>query len=579
MRFDPGSDRTDKEAGGMRRRLVLNIAAFAVVLYTFFFILSICGISVMGSHIPNEYREPANFDLTLSFIKGINPYAAESLDGEVPGCVFQYGPLFSLLTAGVHFIIPFVDVFELHYFIAFICILTAAVMAAAIAYEKSVTLAPPACVFLLTIACTWRYGYINAVPDTLGVTLLVLIFFIETRKDMVCREYIEAAVSVALFYTKQYFVIIALSLFLFKFITDKRAWIKLSVAGLIMLAASVFIVNAVCPLYFTYSLLIVHGVSGQSVAATRPLFSKLAALPFSAVGLPVWTAASEAKPLPPTGWAFEILQLKSLTGIFLFVFIGMAAGVVRAFLTKTPRFEASRLFVIHSMVAFAALLFLGQNDGAWLSYYLQLLMPSVIIYSFISAEKDVLDGRMTRYYKWAYMVLMLLMIMYTTYRVDSRLPYYDKSDSVMREWDKAYRYCDAYASRGDILYRAPLGINALANGRYLYDNGHEMAIHQRFLDEYNSSSFYQKVFPLGGKLMEQHIRYRDLMKEKVREGGYSLVLTTATDGELVSVEDLEYGGYLRIDRLTLDTGWAAYEVDFWVPSEGDKPSFETKDWT
>ena len=41
------------------------------------------------------------------------------------------------MTAGVHFIIPFVDVFELHYFIAFICILTAAVMAAAIAYEKS----------------------------------------------------------------------------------------------------------------------------------------------------------------------------------------------------------------------------------------------------------------------------------------------------------------------------------------------------------------------------------------------------------------------------------------------------------
>lgn len=571
MRFNPKSDRAFEEAGGMRRRLVLNIIAFAVILYTFFFLVSICKAAITGCHIPNEYREPANFDLTLTFINGVNPYALDTLSNDVPACVFQYGPLFSLLVAGGHYMLPFVDIFVLHYAVALICVLAAAIMAAIIAHENTVTLLPPACVFLFTIACTWRYGYINAVPDTLGVTLLVLIFFIETRSGLPGKDYIEAALSVALLYTKQYFIIIAFSLFVYKLITDKRAWVKLSVSGILMLTVSMVVVNMTCPLYFTYTVLIVHGVSGQSVAAAHPLFSS--------IFLPLANAGESANQLPATGWAFEILQLKSLTGIFIFAFAGMLEGIVRAFIQKTPRFNSSRLFVIHSGVAFSALLFLGQNDGAWLSYYLQLLMPSVIIYAFISMEKEVLDKEQQTSLKGAYMMLMILMVMYTTYRVDSRLAYFEKSEAALLEWDKAYRYCDAYASGGEILYRAPLGINALSRDRYLYDNGHEMAIHQRFLDEYNATAFYQRLFPYGGELMEQHLRYRDMMKNKVLDGGYSLVMTTATDGELITGKDLEDGGYVRLDTLNLDMGWATYDVEFWIRADGNKPSFATEGWT
>ena len=577
MRFNFGSDRAYNEAGGIRRRLVLNIIAIAVILYTLFFIISICRISFLGRHIPNEYREAANFDLTLTFLKGINPYALGTLNDTVPACVFQYGPLFSLITAGVYMAVPFADIFSLHYIIAFICIMAAALMATIVVYENTETILSPACAFLFMTACTWRYGYINAVPDTLGITLLVLIFFIETRKNLHGKEYIEAAVSVALLYTKQYFIIIALSLFIYKLITDKKAWIKLSLSGILILCASIVIVNITCPLYFTYTILIVHGVSGQSVAATHPLFSGISIPGTAIISLTAAeTAAEEANGLPSSGWAFEIMQLKSLISIFMFVFAGMIAGIARAFAEKKPRFNASRLFVIHSGVAFIALLYLGQNDGAWLSYYLQLLMPPVIIYTIISTEKDVLNEEQKKGASRAFFLLMILMVMYTTYKTDSRLPYFEKSAEVMADWEKAYGYCDAYASSGEILYRAPLGINALANDRYLYDNGHEMAIHQRFLDEYNGSLFYQKLFPYGGRIMEQHIQYRGIMKEKVFDHEYSLVLTTATDGDLVSEEDLKNGGYIKIDTIPLDMGWAVYDVDFWVMSEGDKPLLTTE---
>ncbi|MBO5552302.1 MAG: hypothetical protein J5966_10130 [Lachnospiraceae bacterium] len=573
MRFNFRTARNYDTAGGMRRRLVFNIVAFAVMFYAFFFLAGMCTAAFSNSHIPNEYREAANFDLTLNFIRGINPYALDVLEGDAPGCVFQYGPLFSLLVAGIHFILPFADIFVLHYIIALLCILAAAVMAAVIVRENTETLLPASCAFLFTIACTWRYGYVNAVPDTLGVTLLVLVFFVETRRRVYGKEYIEAALAVLLFYTKQYFVIVALSLFIYKLITDMKACIRLSVSGILLLVLSAAAVNYTCPLYFTYSLLIVHGVSGQSVAVSQPLVSNI-----NLTGLSLAAAsAKEDAGLPPTGWAFEALQLRSLISIFLFLFIGMLVGISRAFIQRTPNFAGSRLFVIHSMVAFAALLFLGQNDGAWLSYYLELLMPPVVIYSFISAEKNALDENSGRYLRLAFTVLLMFMVMYTTYRMDARLSYFRKSGEAKAVWDKGYAYCETYAKSGEILYRAPLGIKALEDGRYLYDNGHEMAIHQRFLDEYNRTVTYQKLFPYAGKLMQQHIDYRNGMREKVSVRGYSLVLKTATDEdaeEIVSRELLEGSGYVLLDSLDLDMGWDFCRVEFWVPADKDEPPLE-----
>lgn len=581
LRFNFRPEDNHDKAGGVRRRLVLNLIAAAVMLYTIFFLVSIVRSASDGVHIPNEYREAANFDLTLSFIKGINPYTLGTLDNNVPACAYQYGPLFSLLVAGLHFVLPFVDIFALHYIFAFICMMAASIMAAIIAHENTKTLLPPVCAFLFITACSWRYGYVNAVPDTLGLTLLVMIFFAETRKKLPGKEYIEAFIAVALFYTKQYFVIVAASLFIYKLITDKKACLKLSISGIVFLVSSVALIDLTCPLYFTYSLLVVHGVSGQSVAKPVLTGGQLSgAFIASAKNIgPIYETASAAGN-PSTGWAFEVMQLKSLVGIFVFVFLSMAAGVVLAFIKRRPSFNASRLFVIHSAVAFAALLFLGQNDGAWLSYYLQLLMPSVIIYAFIIAETCVLDESVTKIWRIAAGVLLILMVMHTTYRVDSRLPYYIKSSEVRQSWEKAYKYCDAYAGSGEILYRAPVGVNALMNGRYLYDNGHELAIKKSFLDEYNNSPAYQSLFPYAGRLMEQHEAYRKEMLDKAGRQEYSLIMIA--DGEtkpdeMITSEDAEAAGYVLLEEIPLDMGWASYDVEFWVRSSEDIPVLEAVD--
>ena len=554
-----GTGKIFDTAGGMRRRLIFNVVAAAVIFYSAFFVVHIAVSAFIGTQIPNEYREAANVDLTLSIIQGVNPYSLANLDGPRPGLVFQYGPLFSLLVAGVHFIVPFIDIIVLHYVVAFICVMTAAVMASVMAKENTETLLPCAVVFLFTIVCTWRYGYINAVPDTLGVTLLVLILFVETRRSLRGREFIEAFISVAVFYTKQYFVVIALSLFIYKLTVDKRACIRLTVSGLALLAVSVAAIHIWCPLYFTYSLLVVHGVSGQSTGAAAPVFSFVGLNGTSGV-----VAASKYNE-PPSGWLFELQQVKSLAGIFIFVFAGMAVSVIKAFRLRTPSFSGSRLFVIHSGVAALALLYLGQNDGAWLSYYLQILMPTVIIYTFISMEKICLDDTSEKPYLMVCTGLFLLMVMFTVYRCDGRLPVYDKSDAAKRAWDTAYGYCGSYADEGEILYIAPLGFDALSNGRYLYDNGHEMAINEDFYEEYRRSSFYRMLFPYAGTVMEKHLAYRDEMRENVRHQGYSLVTAVPGYETIADSALLKQSGYELIDTLTLDMGRTSYEVEFWAP--------------
>ena len=77
MRFNFfGTKKVFDTAGGMRRRLIFNVVAAAVVFYSVFFVIHIAVFALTGIQIPNEYREAANVDLN----SGI--YSPENMQGE-----------------------------------------------------------------------------------------------------------------------------------------------------------------------------------------------------------------------------------------------------------------------------------------------------------------------------------------------------------------------------------------------------------------------------------------------------------------------------------------------------------------
>ncbi len=575
------------------KKIILNILAGILCVYTVFLLIRICLATFGNISIPNEYREAANIQLTKAFMDGVNPYSLSAYDGEIPGMIYVYGPLYSLFTAFLGKLLP-IDIITLHYAVTFFSVLISAGLAAYMVYKRTKYAAAPVSAFLFIINCSWRYGYINAVPDAFALMIFVIIIFLmslETGKEdgaswkSFIRDIVCAVLSVSLFFVKQYFLIIVAAVFLFKFINDRKDGIRFFLITAAASAVVITIVTLTCPLYWTYSIFLAHGPFGISQEQYHKAYG----------GYMEENAAPEKKEEikeeikedpapekknekdeaftvesvntdPKSGLGYEILQLKSLAGMFIFIFAAVLWGVISEIRNG---FKNRRDFVffllILMVISFCALIYLGRNDGAWLSYYLQLLMPEVIIYAFIFTDAVICSDK--RSAGMAAFVLLCFMMFFTAYRTNARLKVYDKTKEQLSEWNRAYALAAEYASKGEVYYVPVLGFQTIYNGQELYNNGHSMVITGWFRGEYFAVDWEQKVFPLAGNVLQRHFEYQEKIKEKAAKKEYDLVTIIPgmdTDLGRLNCEDLKSYGYRKIDSILLNTGRLAYEVQFWV---------------
>ena len=77
----------------------MNAIGILIFVYAAILIINIGRASLADISFPNEYREAANIQLTMEFLKGKNPYSLSAYSGSVPGIIYVYGPLYSLFTA------------------------------------------------------------------------------------------------------------------------------------------------------------------------------------------------------------------------------------------------------------------------------------------------------------------------------------------------------------------------------------------------------------------------------------------------------------------------------------------------
>ncbi len=567
------------------KKNIMNAIGILIFAYAFILIIFIGRTSLADISFPNEYREAANIQLTMEFLKGNNPYSLSAYSGPVPGLIYVYGPLYSLFTALFCLVFP-ADVIFMHYLVTFVCVIAGAVLAAYMTYEKTEYLAAPAAVFLFTVTCNWRYGYINAVPDAFALTLMILIFFVSTRKDFRFKDTLLAVLSVLTYFAKQYFLIVAVSVLIYRFICSRKKALSLFLQTLIISAVTFIIVSLICPLYFTYTVFMAHGPFGMSNEQFSRLYAYVKeeeaedryyeekAKAEEAGEVPEGTLKKEGETLtnksentdPGSGFSYEIMQLRSLGGMFIFIFLWAAAGMILEIKDRLKhRKEPEFFYIIHMVIAFAALVYLGQNNGAWLSYYLQLLMPAVIIYSFIIqdrliAEKDGLVKNIL-------IAGLVLTVSFTAYRTGTRLKIYKKTDEQIKAWEKAYELVSAAEEKGDVYFVPPLGFKALSDGQYLYNNGHNMVVNIQFLMEYNSTPWEQKLFPHAGMVINSHYDEQMNIRKKAENGGYGMV--TLIDGmdmdyDRLDMADLMKAGYKKEEEILLYSGRLSYNVQFWT---------------
>ena len=553
-----------------KRINIINLLAIPLIAYTVFLLYRIISASFTNIAIPNEYREAANIELTKAFIHGINPYSLEGLKADTPGIVYVYGPLYSLVTAFVSMFVH-IDLIVLHYIVTLISMLVAAVLTAEMIREHTRTVTAPAAGFLFVIICTWRYGYINAVPDSFALMLFILTIFIETRKFK-NKEIISALLTVAIFFTKQYFVIIFPIILVYTFISDKDSFKRYALYTALSGAIAVLAVSITCPLYWTYTIYFAHGPWGLTHEQINDAFGKSESsladtTADAAAAVNAALSASAENTDPKTGFGYEILQLRTLAGTFLFIFAGAALGIIDALKKHFCNIsDFMKFLIINIVISSAALIYLGRNDGAWLSYYLQLLMPSVIMLSVIYTENAILSAA-DKMRKYAYMLLFVLMLFFTIFRTDRRLSVYNLSEQERASWEEAYSILNTYCKKGEVYYSPLLAFNAISNDQYFYNNGHSMVITGWFKGEWEALKWEQKLFPYADEVMTENCKYQDKIIEKAADGEYSLITCIVgmdDDKGRMGADEISQGPYEQIAIITLRAGRMSYDVQFWA---------------
>ncbi len=523
----------------------INILCIPLVIYIAYFLVELIVHTLADASIPNEYREAANVLLTKVFLDGENPYSISALNGELPCYIYLYGPLYSCVTAAIAAILP-VDIVFIHYIVTFICILVSGFFAAKTVKKFSVSLVAPVCAFLFLMVCHWRYGFVNAVPDSMALMLMMAVLYVLTLEDFKYKAVVCAALTIASFLTKQYFLLIAGTVFIYLIIYERKTALRYVRDCFVIAVIVSAVITLVCPLFWTYTIYLAKG-PGSGVAGH-----------ITKNGVKV------------SSNDYNLQQIMSVGGLFLFFFVAETAGVVIS-AVKKKFLKTDVLMLIHLGVSGICLVaYLGKNGGAWLSYYLELFMPALIIGALLMLEKFLAfyisekSGKKKNIMLAAVAAGYILMIGFSVMRIEQRLPKTPMDSGDYAEWDKAEAYIGENSGGEEYLYPL-LAYCGIENSEYIYNSGQPFVVSEKFYNKYLESALAQKYFPYARNIFEQHLNYRDLIREKVLNGEYTLVtyIPDYEADEVFNEEQLELK-YKLDDSLSLRTGRQIWDVQFWV---------------
>lgn len=313
------------------------------IIATITFIMIMWGmdlIRILDWKIPNEIREGANAAIVDSFAQGINPYRNLILENGFPSVFYMYPILNNLIAAAIVKLTSIQSGMILLVLNMLWTLGTGLLISSIVRHyvddDFLIILS-----FLLSQYCGWRYTNVSSFPDMLGVFLMVCIMFICTKyKISIKTVSILAVLTVLCFCSKQYMLVVGLPVVIYLFLNGyKRECLIYLVETTGIGLLSTVIIYAVMPIYFIETLLLV----GNS-------------------------ADNELR------WAFT--QFIKMGKLFFPWFVVISIWIIRRIYDKRKLID----YVWINLCSMTVLLFyFGQNNGAHLSYYLQLWLPAIIV--------------------------------------------------------------------------------------------------------------------------------------------------------------------------------------------------------
>lgn len=544
-----------------KEHIAYKIITAALLTVIAFFMLRVVRNTIIGLDYPNEILEPANIHFTNTLINGNIPYERENIvePGQEPPINYEYPFLnnmfaaaFSYLTGG--------NTIAAHYLVSFLAMIGTAILGASIINRYSRTTVGPTAGFLLLLFCHWRYGYISASPDGFGLLVTMMTLYCATRPQTRYRALKCALLTVACFYSKQYFAGVCVAIFIYMWCYSKKEALKYFGWCVGTLTASVIIVTAVWPLYWDYSLLcLLHGTfQGWDAKGFINVINQIKYLSFIFAGMLVVLAVATYRfvrdkvrkisvesdnTAPQTGTTSEKCEQSGRRRV-------VAEG------------KALPLFLIQIPVQTIILFFVGRNDGAYLTYFLQLLIPSLVIATFIIMEQMKIERR-----EVVFVSCYSLMVIFTVYFGWAKLPMHMLTDEDIANWKRAYALIDEYREKGKVYHFQTTAYNGIENGDSVFCTGHDGDISEKSYLDWKNNEIQKLLFPNAGMIFEENITYRRTILDRIYSNEISIITTGEDDTICFSRNDLKSAGYEIVDTIALQVGNTSIDTLFWAIEE------------
>lgn len=555
-----------------------SLVSIAILIFAVFFL---CRISINVFSHPyavNEYREAADVQLTEAFLENDNPYLLESLDKNresgMPPVLYQYSFVNSAIGAGISLFTGGNAVTAL-YILALLSMMGSAILVYFMIGRCVDNTTFPLLGAVLTLFCHWRFGYLSTTPNSLGIFVILLTVFIASSDKINGRwkAFLTALLSVLCFYIKLYYVTVAFGVFVFFFMYKKsEAW-RFFLYCIGLGVASVLIIQLAWPLYFTYSIYFINGMGLRFIPRTIHFGAVMDSVSAGALTMSVKIN------FDAFSYVFEQFGYMFITfvGVFLVLIFSMITAVIYKRKIKVCTNDTLSLTVILSITQGLCLLVLGKADGAYLSYFLQLWMPFVIIASMICADRYVLndfilnskiigDSRIRLVLGIGFTAVYSFASIYLGYH---KLPLHIMTETEIEDWMTAEEYIEKFDPKRTY-YVPELAYIADMHDERAYDNGHVAVASEKGLKKWENENFSQDVFGYADDIARQNIDYQNEIKEGFKNHEYKLV--TLDDygffGDIDYYTELEGYGYELIDTLSLAVGNSTYDIQFWALPEG-----------
>lgn len=499
----------------------------SIVVISYIGILLLMLIIALFTPAPRELRDAANVSFALKVAQGQNPYVLSN-SHEFIHSINVYSPL-NMFIAAFLYVLSGANLYQIFYFLDFIYILMSAV---AITYfVKKEYNASNFFVFLTfasSLTLGWRVGFISTIPDHLGMLICIgLLILVHKNKSVL----LSSLLTILAFYSKQYFLAIAVVIFLYYLLKSRKKAIQYFISTTVIGVVSLFVMNYFFP-SFSVQVLFFMFAENNMMNLDKVYYSiKQMVLAFGT-------------------YAFYSLSVAIRTG-----------NIVRNIRKKYDCIDIT-VFDISNIIMFIVLLYLGTNRGAFLSYHLTLMIPGFIIIgtkelNYFVEEK--LKGKRNIFCIWIICLISIALLVkkyeFPIIQTKEEKTSYENAEYLLSKYKGAQ-------------YLIPhMGYYTLENNAILEENGHAEYIitlaDSQIIRTTIDVKEYAKKFPYLYDLYEYAVDRKEKVIKMIKEQEYSVIARVHEDTMLYGCDITDY--YKCIDEIPIVTGTQSYIIDFYIP--------------